>query len=46
MGSMVSTQRFSMFARKGEVVGLTGLIGSGYDDIVNLCFGAIQAADT
>lgn len=34
---------FSMFARKGEVVGLTGLIGSGYDDIVNLCFGAIQA---
>jgi ribose transport system ATP-binding protein len=25
------------------VVGLTGLIGSGYDDVVNLCFGAVPA---
>lgn len=34
---------FSMCVQKGEVVGLTGLIGSGYDDIVNLCFGATPA---
>jgi ribose transport system ATP-binding protein len=34
---------FSMRVRAGEVVGLTGLIGSGYDDVVSLCFGATQA---
>jgi len=34
---------FSMRVRAGEVVGLTGLIGSGYDDVVNLCFGASTA---
>jgi ribose transport system ATP-binding protein len=34
----------SMQVRSGEVVGLTGLIGSGYDDVVNFCFGATVAA--
>lgn len=34
---------FSMTVKAGEVVGLTGLIGSGYDDVVNLCFGASTA---
>lgn len=34
---------FSLQVRGGEVVGLTGLIGSGYDDILNLCFGAVPA---
>jgi ribose transport system ATP-binding protein len=34
---------FSMRVRAGEVVGLTGLIGSGYDDVVNLCFGSSTA---
>jgi ribose transport system ATP-binding protein len=34
---------FSMRVQESEVVGLTGLIGSGYDDVVNLCFGAKQA---
>ncbi|WP_207632987.1 ATP-binding cassette domain-containing protein [Devosia aurantiaca] len=34
---------FSLRVRAGEVVGLTGLIGSGYDDVVSLCFGAEQA---
>jgi ribose transport system ATP-binding protein len=34
---------FSLSVRAGEVVGLTGLIGSGYDEVVNLAFGAVQA---
>jgi ribose transport system ATP-binding protein len=34
---------FSMQVRAGEVVGLTGLMGSGYDDVVRLCFGAARA---
>ncbi len=34
---------FTLRVRAGEVVGLTGLIGSGYDDVVSLCFGAEQA---
>lgn len=34
---------FSMRVRAGEVIGLTGLIGSGYDDVVNLCFGSSSA---
>ncbi|MBZ9935646.1 sugar ABC transporter ATP-binding protein [Mesorhizobium sp. BR1-1-16] len=29
--------------RAGEVVGVTGLIGSGYDDVVGMCFGAVRA---
>ena len=34
---------FSLSVRAGEVVGMTGLIGSGYDDVVSLCFGATRA---
>src|SRR5262249_28599111 len=36
--------RFSLALRKGEVVGLTGLIGSGYDEISYLAYGATRAA--
>jgi ribose transport system ATP-binding protein len=38
-----SVADFSMQVRAGEVVGITGLIGSGYDDVINLCFGAARA---
>ena len=38
-----AVEDFSLRVRAGEVVGLTGLIGSGYDDVVSLCFGATQA---
>jgi ribose transport system ATP-binding protein len=34
---------FSVSLGKGEVVGLTGLIGSGYDEVVYLAYGATQA---
>jgi len=34
---------FSLSLQKGEVVGLTGLIGSGYDEVVQLAFGAVAA---
>jgi ribose transport system ATP-binding protein len=33
----------SMTVRAGEVVGLTGLMGSGYDEVVQLTFGATAA---
>lgn len=29
--------------RQGEIVGLTGLLGSGYEDVPNLIFGALRA---
>jgi ribose transport system ATP-binding protein len=35
--------RFTVTLGKGEVVGLTGLIGSGYDEVVNLTYGATHA---
>jgi len=35
---------FSVVLRAGEVVGLTGLIGSGYDDVVHLVYGSLPAA--
>ena len=38
-----AVQDFSLRVCAGDVVGLTGLIGSGYDDVVGLCFGARQA---
>ncbi|MGE3304390.1 MAG: sugar ABC transporter ATP-binding protein [Rhizobiaceae bacterium] len=34
---------FSVALRAGEVVGLTGLIGSGYDDVVHLVYGSLPA---
>lgn len=34
---------FSIELRRGEIVGLTGLIGSGYDEIVALLYGATKA---
>ncbi|SEQ25490.1 monosaccharide ABC transporter ATP-binding protein, CUT2 family [Faunimonas pinastri] len=34
---------FSLEVRRGEVVGLTGLIGSGYDEVSYLLFGARRA---
>ncbi len=34
---------FSAEFSRGEVVGLTGLIGSGYDEIIYLAFGAVPA---
>ena len=34
---------FSLALRPGEVVGLTGLIGSGYSDVIYLAFGATPA---
>jgi ribose transport system ATP-binding protein len=34
---------FSMTVHAGEVVGLTGLMGSGYDEVVQLVFGATAA---
>jgi ribose transport system ATP-binding protein len=33
---------FSLSLRAGEVVGLTGLIGSGYDDVVHLAYGSMK----
>ena len=38
-----SVQGFSLDIAAGEVVGLTGLIGSGYDEIPYLLYGAKQA---
>ncbi len=35
---------FAMAVRAGEVVGITGLMGSGYDDVVHLAFGADRAS--
>jgi ribose transport system ATP-binding protein len=35
---------FSLGAANGEVVGLTGLIGSGYDEVLYLVYGALPAA--
>ncbi|MGO4841184.1 sugar ABC transporter ATP-binding protein, partial [Rhizobiaceae sp. 2RAB30] len=40
-GSGVSD--FSMTLHEGEIVGLTGLIGSGYDEVVHLAYGSIPA---
>ena len=37
-------RNFSAEFSRGEVVGLTGLIGSGYDEIVYMAFGAVPAA--
>jgi ribose transport system ATP-binding protein len=34
---------FSLTLRAGEIVGLTGLIGSGYDDVVHLLYGSERA---
>jgi ribose transport system ATP-binding protein len=39
-----SVEGFSVDVAKGEVVGLTGLIGSGYADVIYLLYGAAQAA--
>jgi ribose transport system ATP-binding protein len=39
-----TVQNFSAEFSRGEVVGLTGLIGSGYDEIVYMAFGAVPAA--
>jgi len=33
---------FGLEARAGEVVGVTGLLGSGYEDVLGLVFGAIK----
>ncbi|SHG00312.1 ribose transport system ATP-binding protein [Kaistia soli DSM 19436] len=38
-----SVADLSFRVRAGEVVGITGLIGSGYDDVVGMCFGAVRA---
>jgi ribose transport system ATP-binding protein len=38
-----SVRDFSLGLARGEVVGLTGLIGSGYDEIVYLTYGAAPA---
>jgi ribose transport system ATP-binding protein len=38
-----TVDRFTVTLGKGEVVGLTGLIGSGYDEVVYLAYGATQA---
>jgi ribose transport system ATP-binding protein len=35
----------SLHATPGEVLGLTGLIGSGYDEVLSLIYGAEQALD-
>lgn len=37
---------FNLAARKGEVVGLTGLVGTGYNEIPYLLYGARPAAGT
>lgn len=34
---------FNLELRAGEIVGITGLIGSGYDEVVHLAFGSVQA---
>ena len=39
-----SIRGFSLYAGKGEVIGLTGLIGSGYDEVPYLLYGAEPAA--
>ena len=38
-----TVQLFSMSLASGEVVGLTGLIGSGYDEVVYMTYGAVLA---
>ena len=38
-----SVRNFSLAARQREIVGLTGLIGSGYDDVCYLLYGARRA---
>jgi ribose transport system ATP-binding protein len=35
---------FSAELARGEVVGLTGLIGSGYDEVIYMAYGAVPAA--
>lgn len=42
--SGASLRDVSMSLRAGEVLGLTGLIGSGYEDTVTLIYGAEQAS--
>ena len=34
----------SITVRRGEIVGLTGLIGSGYDEIVHLAYSSVRAS--
>jgi ribose transport system ATP-binding protein len=34
---------FSLTMKAGEIVGLTGLIGSGYDEVVHLSYGSVRA---
>lgn len=38
-----TVERFEVTLGNGEVVGLTGLIGSGYDEVVYLTYGATKA---
>jgi len=38
-----AVRNFSATLRRGEVIGLTGLIGSGYDDLVYMLYGATRA---
>jgi ribose transport system ATP-binding protein len=37
-------RNFSAELARGEVVGLTGLIGSGYDEVIYMAYGAVPAA--
>jgi ribose transport system ATP-binding protein len=39
-----SIEGFSLALARGEVVGLTGLIGSGYDEVVYIAYGATPAS--
>lgn len=38
-------QGFDLEARAGEVVGVTGLLGSGYEQVLGLAFGALDPTD-
>ena len=42
-GDVPALRGVDLALHRGEIVGVTGLIGSGYDDVVRLCFGADRA---
>jgi ribose transport system ATP-binding protein len=42
--SGTETRGVSFVASRGEILGLTGLVGDGFEEIISLCFGATRGA--